>query len=108
MTLFVQELRVDFYLGACRSLKEKRQRLGGLRDRFGRQPTLAVVESDFADSLQQSRWSFVAAGSTSELVQQQLADVERFLTFSVDAEILAMDRFALTAGDDDGRVPERW
>ncbi|MEM1433758.1 MAG: DUF503 domain-containing protein [Pseudomonadota bacterium] len=108
MTLFVQELRVDFYLGACRSLKEKRQRLRGLRDRFGRQPILAVVESDFADSLQKARWSFIAAASAAELVQQQLADVERYLTFSVDAEILAMDRFELSAEGIDGRVPERW
>ena len=108
MTLFVQELRVDFYLGACRSLKEKRQRLRGLRDRFGRQPTLAVVESGYADSLQQSRWSFIAAGSAPEPVLQQLADVERFLTLSVDAEIVAMDRFALSAEGDNGKVPERW
>ena len=29
-------LTVDFYVSGCRSLKEKRQRLNGIRERYGR------------------------------------------------------------------------
>lgn len=94
--LCIQELRVEFYLGACRSLKEKRGRLGGLRDRFGKLPGVAVVESGYADALQQARWSFIAAASAAAPVNQTLADIERYLQYSVDAEIVSMRRVELS------------
>jgi uncharacterized protein YlxP (DUF503 family) len=43
----VRLLTVNFYLGGCRSLKEKRQRLKGMRERFGRTFNVAVCESDY-------------------------------------------------------------
>ena len=103
----VQELRVDFLLGGCRSLKEKRQRLRGLRDRFGKQPNLAVVESAFADSVQRSRWSFLGAASSLDPVLQQLSDIERYLSLTVDAEILSMQRIEWY-GADESSLPAHW
>ena len=91
---------MDFLLGGCRSLKEKRQRLRGLRDRFGKQPNLAVVESAHADSLQRARWSFVGSASDPEPIEQQLADIERYLALAVDAEILSMQRIEWYAADE--------
>ncbi|MFK7916113.1 MAG: DUF503 family protein, partial [Pseudomonadales bacterium] len=41
-------LQVRFVLHGCRSLKDKRKRLRGLRDRFGKQTGLAVCESGAA------------------------------------------------------------
>ena len=47
-------LSINFHLGGCRSLKEKRQRLSGIRDRYGRPANVAVCESDFQDSHQRA------------------------------------------------------
>lgn len=38
-------LTITFSLIGCRSLKEKRQRMGGLHARFGNTPSVAVCES---------------------------------------------------------------
>ena len=53
-------LSINFHLGGCRSLKEKRQRLKGIRDRYGRPANVAVCESDFQDSHQRAQWTFIA------------------------------------------------
>lgn len=85
-------LEVEFYLGGCRSLKEKRQRLLGLRERFGRAHNVAVCESDHQDLLQRAEWTFVAASSGRDVVERALTDIERNLQASVDAEIIGVRR----------------
>jgi hypothetical protein len=80
-------LRVSFVLPGCRSLKEKRQRLGGLRERFGRQVNVAVCESNFQDIHDRAEWSFVAAALTSRLVEQILSDIEQRIVETVDANV---------------------
>jgi uncharacterized protein YlxP (DUF503 family) len=85
-------LRVDFHLGACRSLKEKRQRLKGIRDRFGRNVNVAVCESGHHDSHQRAQWSFIAAAADPGIVEKTLADIERSLRFSVDGQLVDVYR----------------
>ena len=85
-------LRASFYLHGCNSLKEKRQRLGRLRDKFGKQTTLAVCESGHADDLRRGEWSFVAAAASDVVVQQVLSDVETYLATAVDAELVELER----------------
>jgi len=85
-------LRVSFSLPGCRSLKEKRQRLSGMRDRFGRQPNVAVCESNFPDVHQRAEWSFVATGRSAAAVEQTLAEIEQRILETVDAEVLDMTR----------------
>jgi len=85
-------LRIDFHLSGCRSLKDKRQRLKGIRDRFGRAANVAVCESRHQDSLQRAQWSFVAAASSADVVDQTLGDIERNLQMSVDAEVVEVWR----------------
>lgn len=80
-------LRVSFVLPGCRSLKEKRQRLGGLRERFGRQVNVAVCESKFQDIHDRAEWSFVAAALTARLVEQILSDIEQRIVETVDANV---------------------
>ncbi len=65
-------LRVSFCLAGCRSLKEKRQRLGGLRERFGKQVNVAVCESNFQDMHDRAEWTFVAVALTGRLIDQTL------------------------------------
>ena len=85
-------MRAAFYLRGCRSLKDKRRRLAGLRDRFGKQTGMAVCESNYADSHERAEWSFIACGGSLDVVQQALSDVERYLTTSLDAEVLDLQR----------------
>jgi len=85
-------LRVAFVLPGCHSLKEKRQRLGGIRERYGRQVNVAVCESRYQDDHDRAEWTFVAAGMTARVIQQTLADIERRIVESVDANVAGIDR----------------
>jgi len=85
-------LKAEFYLDGCRSLKEKRQRLQGLRERFGRAPNVAVCESHHQDLLQRAEWTFVALSAGADVVERVLADIERELQTLVDAELISIHR----------------
>ena len=93
--MHIKQLTLEFRLSGCRSLKEKRQRLGRLRDKFGRFPNLAVCEAGFQDSLQRARWSFVAVGSSGRIVEKTLMDLERNILNSIDAELVGVDAVSL-------------
>jgi len=88
-------LIVDFRLGGCRSLKEKRQRLKGLRERFGKATNVAVCESGFQDVLQRAQWSFVATAASGDVAERALSDILQTLQFSVDAELIGVQRESL-------------
>ena len=84
----IAALRIDFYLAGCRSLKEKRQRMNGIRERYGRAHNVAVCESGHQDLLQRAQWTFVAASSSRDVVDRALTDIERNLQGTVDAELI--------------------
>jgi len=81
-------LTVSFRLGGCRSLKEKRQRLKGIRDRFGKTTNLAVCESGYQDSHQRAQWSFIATAAGGDVVEKALTEIVENLQMSVDAEVI--------------------
>jgi uncharacterized protein YlxP (DUF503 family) len=81
-------LTIVFHLYGCSSLKDKRQRLAGLRDRFGKQTQVAVCESADADSLSRAQWSFVATAGAKKVIEKIFADIETYVTSSVDAEVV--------------------
>lgn len=85
-------LRVSFALPGCRSLKEKRQRLGGLRERFGKQVNVAVCESAFQDVHDRAEWTFVAAALSGRLIDQTLTEIENRIIETVDATVSGIDR----------------
>jgi len=85
-------LRIAFVLPGCRSLKEKRQRLGGLRERYGRQVNVAVCESNFHDMHDRSEWTFVAVAQSARLIEQTLTEIEQRIVESVDAGITGINR----------------
>jgi len=91
----IASLCIDFRLDGCRSLKEKRQRLAGLRERFGRSPNVAVFESDHHDILQRAQWTFVAGAAEAVIVEQLLAGIERDLQLQVDAQLIDVRRLWL-------------
>ena len=94
----VRLLTVDFYLGGCRSLKEKRQRLKGMQERFGRSFNVAVCESDHQDLLQRSQWSFVATAASGDVAERTLSEILQSIQLSVDAELIGVHQEILSGG----------
>lgn len=87
--IHIAVLTLRLHLEGCSSLKEKRRRLTGLRDRFGRQPNMAVCESDLQDAWQEAEWCFVAAANSRSMTDRLIAEVEKFVGESVDARVIS-------------------
>lgn len=85
-------LTVRISLPGCRSLKEKRQRMGGLHERFGRNPAIAVCESAEHDRLDASEWSFVVAAASPQKVESICSQIEDKLQRTVDGRVLEVSR----------------
>lgn len=96
-------LSLNFRLPGCASLKEKRRRLGRLRDRFGRSPSLAVCESGHQDSHRLARWQVVAVAADAGVVERALTEVERWASESLDALIIDVAREDLACAGEFGR-----
>ena len=85
-------LTLTFALPGCRSLKEKRQRMGGLHERFGRNPAIAVCESGDHDRHDASEWTFVVVGATSREVASLCSEIEDRLQRTVDGRVMEATR----------------
>ena len=85
-------LSLSFHLPGCASLKEKRGRLRGLKDRFGKIANLAVSEAGNHDKHQSSQWLFVALAQEKSHVDQLFAQVETFANSELDAIITQVQR----------------
>lgn len=86
---------VDFHLDGCRSLKEKRSALSGLRQRYGRQTNVAAFESAFADSTDRGQWSFIVAASAPGPVSSQINRMLESIESQVDALIVDVQTWQL-------------
>lgn len=80
-------LTMTFSLPGCQSLKEKRQRMGGVHERYGRNPSVAVCESGARNSLDTSEWSMVVVGTTSQQVESLCSEIEDRLQRTVEARV---------------------
>lgn len=85
--MFIAILKIDFYLHGCLSLKEKRHRIGGLRDKYGSNKCIAVCESGALDSKERSEISFVCAANDKKTVESILAKIVDFCESAIDAEL---------------------
>ena len=88
-------LVVEFRLHGASSLKDKRQRLGRIRDKFGKRANVAVHESGYQDVHNLSEWSFVIVAQSQKLVDQVLSELELTLSTELDAIIVRCDREVL-------------
>lgn len=86
MHIGILTLRIS--LPGCSSLKEKRQRMGGLHERFGRNPAVAVCESADHDRLDASEWSFVVAAMSSQKVGSLCSEIEDKVQRTVDGRVM--------------------
>lgn len=84
-------LNVQFELGGCRSLKERRQRLGGLRERLGRENAVALCEHP-GDDPATSAWSIVIIANGQRAASELAGRIERDLESRVDAVVSGISR----------------
>lgn len=85
-------LTITFSLIGCRSLKEKRQRMGGLHARFGNTPSVAVCESGGRARHEASEWTFVIIGLSKRDIESQCSQIEEKLEHGVDARMVNVER----------------
>ena len=90
--MHISILTLTLSLPGCRSLKEKRQRMGGLHERFGRNPAVAVCESGDHDRLDASEWTFVVAAMSAQKVESLCSEIEDRLQRSVDGRVVEVSR----------------
>lgn len=85
-------LTMTFQLPGCQSLKEKRGRLLGIKERFGKLAHLAVSESDYHDVWDRSQWAFLSIGRERGQVDRAFAAIESFASQELDAVIVDVQR----------------
>ncbi|NIC06645.1 DUF503 domain-containing protein [Billgrantia bachuensis] len=85
-------LTLHVSLPGCASLKEKRQRMGGLHERFGRNPAVAVCESGEHDRLEASEWTFVAVGNERQKIESLCSEIEDKVQRTVDGRVMNVTR----------------
>ena len=85
-------LTLVFSLPGCASLKERRQRMGGMHERFGRNPAVAVCESGELSRHDASQWSFVLVASSKREVESLCSQIEDKIQRSVEARIMEVTR----------------
>jgi uncharacterized protein len=92
MSLKTGYLIIDFYLDGCSSLKEKRKRVSGIRQKLGNSPNIGLCESDYMDEHKRSQWSFVAVSNERKLVESLLDSIESRIEELVDARVVDVQR----------------
>lgn len=85
-------LTLSFSLPGCGSLKEKRQRMGGLHARFGRDPAIAVCESGELNRHEASEWTFVVVAISKRKVESLCSQIEDKVQRTVDARVMNVVR----------------
>lgn len=85
-------MTVTLMLPGCSSLKEKRQRIGGLHERLGRHPGIAVCESGHRSALGRAEWSFVVTGMSKSEIETLFANIEEKLKNRVDGYPIDISR----------------
>lgn len=88
MGLHIGALHLHFQVYGCETIKDKRRAFSALRAVWGKEPDLAVTETDDLDDLSSARWTIVAVGASPALVQQRLDGVEKAIATRIDAPIL--------------------
>ena len=85
-------MTLTFSLPGCGSLKEKRQRMGGMHERFGRNPAVAVCESGELNRHDASEWSFVVVATSKRELESLLSQIEDKVQRTVEARVMDVRR----------------
>lgn len=90
--MHISILTLSFSLPGCGSLKEKRQRMGGLHERFGRNPAVAVCESGELNRHDASEWSLVVVATSRREVESLCSQIEDKILRTVDGRVMNVTR----------------
>lgn len=85
-------LTLTFHLPGCTSLKEKRGRLRGIKDRFGKLTNLAVSETGSHDRLDRAEWSFLSISQERAQIDRAFAGIEQYAQRELDAVLADSQR----------------
>lgn len=85
-------LTMTFQLPGCQSLKEKRGRLRGIKERFGKLSHLAVGESAYHDVWDRSQWVFLSIGREKGQIDRAFSGIETFANEELDVVIIDVQR----------------
>lgn len=85
-------MTLTFSLPGCGSLKEKRQRMGGMHERFGRNPAVAVCESGELNRHEASEWSFVVVANSKREIESLLSQIEDKIQLTVEGRVMNVTR----------------
>jgi hypothetical protein len=81
-------LSLEFFLPACRSLKDKRRILLSFKDRVRGRFNVAVAEVDFQDVWQRALMSVVTLSSDRKVVDQTLQRIRDEAETSLEGEVV--------------------
>ncbi len=66
--------------------------MGGIHERYGRHPAVAVCESGERERLDASEWSFVVVGTSAQEVESLCSEIEDRIQRTVEARATDMIR----------------
>lgn len=81
-------LTVSLLLPGCQSLKQKRQHLRSVKDKFGHMTNIAVCEFDHQDQWQRASLAFVCTTTDKRIAESLLAKIKDYCAISIDARII--------------------
>lgn len=81
-------LSLEFFLPACRSLKDKRRILLSFKDRVRGRFNVAVAEMDFQDVWQRALMSVVTLSSDRQVVDRTLQRILDEAETSLEGEVI--------------------
>ena len=86
--MFIGILTTQFYLHGCTSLKEKRGRISGIREKFGRTHNIAVCEAEYQDDHNRACFAFVCTATNQRIISASLEKIVTHCQTGLDAELV--------------------
>jgi uncharacterized protein YlxP (DUF503 family) len=81
-------LSLEFFLPACRSLKDKRRIILRFKDRVRGRFNVALAEVDFQDIWQRTRIAVVTLNSDRKVVDQMLRRIQEEAETGLEGEVV--------------------
>lgn len=82
-------LSVGLLMPGCNSLKQKRQHLRSVKDRFGQKTNIAVCEYDYQDQWQRASLAFICTSTDKRAAESQLAKIRDYCAMNIDAQLIS-------------------
>lgn len=84
-------LSLEFFLPACRSLKDKRRIILRFKDRVRGRFNVALAEVDFQDIWQRARIAVVTLNSDRKVVDQMLRRIQEEAETGLEGEVVVSE-----------------